>query len=154
MPAMLEALREFPGLAHRTQWVAEYNGVQWYNDSKATNVGAAIAAISGLQAGTLFVILGGQGKGQDFSPLREVLELRNSHALLLGEDAGRIAAALGDDVTQTQVVDMADAVKTARRLAQSGDVVLLSPACASFDMFHGYAQRGEVFMQLVREAIK
>jgi len=154
MPAMLEALRGFPGLSHRTQWVAEHNGVQWYNDSKATNVGAAIAAIAGLQAGTLFVILGGQGKGQDFSPLRDVLESRDCHALLLGEDAERIAAALGEGVTCTRVTDMADAVNTALRLAQSGDVVLLSPACASFDMFSGYAHRGEVFMQLVREAIQ
>jgi len=152
MPAMLEALRDFPGLPHRTQWVAEQDGVQWYNDSKATNVGAAIAAITGLQAGTLFVILGGQGKGQDFSPLREVLESRNSHALLLGEDAERISAALGKDIPSTRVTDLKDAVNTARSLAQRGDVVLLSPACASFDMFRGYAHRGEVFMQLVREA--
>lgn len=154
MPAMLEALRTFPGLPHRTQWVAEHNGVLWFNDSKATNVGAALAAISGLQANTLFVILGGQGKGQDFSPLREVLAARNAHALLLGEDAERIAQALGNDVQQTRVKDMAEAVQTAQRLSQAGDVVLLSPACASFDMFKGYAHRGEVFMQLVKEALK
>lgn len=154
MPAMLEALRKFPGLPHRTQWVAEHNGVQWFNDSKATNVGAALAAITGLQANTLFVILGGQGKGQDFSPLREVLAARNSHALLLGEDAERIAAALGNQIPQTRVRDMAEAVSTALQLAQAGDVVLLSPACASFDMFSGYAQRGQVFMQLVQEAVQ
>ena len=154
MPAMLEALREFPGLPHRTQWVAEQNGVQWFNDSKATNVGAALAAISGLTANTLFVILGGQGKGQDFSPLREVLAARNSHALLLGEDAERIATALGDRIPQTRVKDMAQAVHTAQRLATAGDVVLLSPACASFDMFKGYAHRGQVFMQLVKEAVQ
>ena len=154
MPAMLEALREFPGLPHRTQWVAEQNGVQWFNDSKATNVGAALAAISGLQANTLFVILGGQGKGQDFSPLAEALATRNAHALLLGEDADRIAAALGDRVAQTRVKDMAEAVHTAKGLAQAGDIVLLSPACASFDMFNGYAHRGQVFMQLVKEALQ
>jgi UDP-N-acetylmuramoylalanine--D-glutamate ligase len=154
MPAMLEALREFPGLPHRTQWVAEQHGVQWFNDSKATNVGAALAAISGLTANTLFVILGGQGKGQDFSPLRDVLAARNSHALLLGEDADRIASALGDRIPQTRVKDMAQAVDTAQRLAKAGDVVLLSPACASFDMFNGYAHRGQVFMQLVKEAVQ
>jgi UDP-N-acetylmuramoylalanine--D-glutamate ligase len=151
---MLEALREFPGLPHRTQWVAESNGVQWFNDSKATNVGAALAAMAGLAANTLFVILGGQGKGQDFTPLRDVLAARHSHALLLGEDADRIAAALADRVPQTRVKDMADAVNTAQRLAQPGDVVLLSPACASFDMFNGYAHRGQVFMQLVKEAVQ
>lgn len=153
MPAMLEALRQFPGLPHRTQWVAEHNGVQWFNDSKATNVGAALAAISGLQANTLFVILGGQGKGQDFTPLRDVLRTRNSHALLLGEDAARIATALGD-IPQTRVRDMVEAVHTAQQLAHAGDVVLLSPACASFDMFNGYAHRGQVFMQLVQEAVR
>jgi len=154
MPAMLETLREFPGLPHRTQWVAEQNGVQWFNDSKATNVGAALAAIGGLQAGTLFVILGGQGKGQDFSPLREALAARRTHALLLGEDAERIAMALGEQIPQTRVADMAAAVNTAKQLAQPGDVVLLSPACASFDMFKGYAHRGDVFMQLVKEALQ
>ncbi len=154
MPAMLETLRVFPGLPHRTQWVAEHNGVQWFNDSKATNVGAALAAISGLQANTLFVILGGQGKGQDFSPLSEALAARHAHALLLGEDADRIAQALGNDVQQTRVSDMAEAVHTAYRLSHAGDVVLLSPACASFDMFKGYAHRGEVFMQLVKEALQ
>ncbi|MBI1422755.1 MAG: UDP-N-acetylmuramoyl-L-alanine--D-glutamate ligase [Gammaproteobacteria bacterium] len=154
MPAMLEALREFPGLPHRTQWVAEQDGVQWFNDSKATNVGAALAAISGLDARTLFVILGGQGKGQDFAPLQEALAKRHCHALLLGQDADRIAAALGDRIPQTRVKDMAEAVNTARQLAQAGDVVLLSPACASFDMFNGYAHRGQVFMQLVKEALQ
>jgi UDP-N-acetylmuramoylalanine--D-glutamate ligase len=154
LPAMLEALREFPGLPHRTQWVAEQNGVQWFNDSKATNVGAALAAISGLHANTLFVILGGQGKGQDFSPLHEILATRHAHALLLGEDADRIAEALGNDVAQTRVKDMAEAVHTAQRLAHTGDVVLLSPACASFDMFNGYVHRGQVFMQLVKEVLQ
>lgn len=154
MPAMLEALREFPGLPHRTQWIDEKNGVQWFNDSKATNVGASLAAINGLQAETLFVILGGQGKGQDFSPLHDALSERNSHAILLGEDADRIGRALGDQITQTRVVDLAAAVATVKQLAQPGDVVLLSPACASFDMFNGYAHRGEVFMQLVKEALQ
>jgi len=154
MPAMLQALREFPGLPHRTQWVAEKHGVQWFNDSKATNVGAALAAIEGLTARRLFVILGGQGKGQDFTPLREVLQARDSFAILLGEDAQRIATALGDAIPRQQVADLQGAVALAMELSNTGDVVLLSPACASFDMFRNYVHRGEVFMQLVREALQ
>ena len=154
MPAMLQALREFPGLAHRTQWVAEKNGVQWFNDSKATNVGAALAAIEGLTAQRLFVILGGQGKGQDFAPLREALAARNSFAILLGEDASRIADALGGSIPQQHVASLQEAVSYAAQHASKGDVVLLSPACASFDMFRNYMHRGEVFMQLVKEALQ
>ena len=154
MPAMLQALREFAGLPHRTQWVAEKNGVQWFNDSKATNVGAALAAIEGLAAQRLFVILGGQGKGQDFAPLREALLTRNSCVILLGEDAARIASALGDNILQQQVGSLQEAVAFAAQQATPGDVVLLSPACASFDMFRNYMHRGEVFMQLVKETLQ
>ncbi|MEJ2391826.1 MAG: UDP-N-acetylmuramoyl-L-alanine--D-glutamate ligase [Gammaproteobacteria bacterium] len=154
MPAMLEGLRQFSGLPHRTQWIAEHDGVQWFNDSKATNVGAALAAINGLQARTLFVILGGQGKGQDFTPLNGVLAARNAHVLLLGEDAERIASELDKRITQTMVKDMAEAVTTASQLARAGDVVLLSPACASFDMFRGYAHRGQVFTRIVQETLQ
>lgn len=154
MPAMLQALREYAGLPHRTQWVAEKHGIQWFNDSKATNVGAALAAIEGLAAKRLFVILGGQGKGQDFAPLREALLARNSFAILLGEDAQRIANALGEEIPQQHVTDMKGAISLAMELGSSGDVVLLSPACASFDMFRNYVHRGEVFMQLVREAVQ
>lgn len=151
MPAMLEALQTFPGLPHRTQWVTEHEGVNWFNDSKATNVGAAIAAIDGLPAEKLVVLMGGQGKGQDFAPLKNILAPRARHVLLYGEDAGLIEQALGSAVPNSRVANLAEAVIRARQLAQPGDAVLLSPACASFDMFDGYEHRGNIYMQLVKE---
>lgn len=154
VPAMLEAIQTFPGLAHRTQWVAENNGVTWFNDSKATNVGAAIAAINGMPVEKLIVILGGQGKGQDFSPLKPALQQHARHVLILGEDASLIVGCLEKIVPYTIVSDLAEAVLKARGLAKSGDAVLLSPACASFDMFEGYEHRGNTFMQLVEEVTR
>lgn len=148
--AMLNALRIFPGLPHRSQWLTEKDGVTWYNDSKGTNVGASLAAIAGIPANKLLVILGGLGKGQDFSPLREPLAVRARHVFLLGEDAKKIAAAIDGAVPFTYVKDLDEAVVQAKLLAQAGDAVLLSPACASFDMFTGYEHRGEVFMQRVK----
>jgi UDP-N-acetylmuramoylalanine--D-glutamate ligase len=150
MKAMLEALREFPGLEHRTQWVAEINGVNWFNDSKGTNVGATLAAIDGLP-GKHVLIAGGQGKGADFSPLREIAEQRLRAVVLFGEDAEKIAQALDRVVPIEFAADLEQAVGLAAGLAQQGDNVLLSPACASFDMFKGFAHRGEVFMKAVRE---
>jgi len=151
VPAMLEAIQTFPGLAHRTQWVTEHAGVNWYNDSKATNVGAALAALEGLAAEKLVVLMGGQGKGQDFAPLRDVLQRRARHVLLFGQDAQLLANALGKTVPYTIVENMSVAVLKAKALARSGDAVLLSPACASFDMFDGYEHRGRMFMQMVGE---
>lgn len=148
--AMLNALRVFPGLPHRSQWITEQNGVAWYNDSKGTNVGASLAAIAGIPANKLLVILGGLGKGQDFSPLREPLAQRARHVFLLGEDAKKIAAVIEGVVPFSYVKDLDEAVVQAKLLAQSGDAVLLSPACASFDMFNGYEHRGEIFMQRVK----
>jgi UDP-N-acetylmuramoylalanine--D-glutamate ligase len=153
MPAMLEALRTFTGLPHRSQWVAASNGVSWINDSKATNVGAALAAIEGIDAQKLIVILGGQGKGQDFTPLNGPLRARARHVLLLGEDAAHIQQALSGSIPQTRVDSMAEAVREAARLARSGDAVLLSPACASFDMFENYQQRGDAFVKQVTEQL-
>ena len=148
MPAMLDALKAFPGLEHRTQWVAEINGVNWYNDSKGTNVGATLAAIEGLP-GKHVLIAGGQGKGADFTPLREIASQRLRALVLIGEDADRIAKAVDQVVPVRLVGDMDEAVAAAAELAQAGDNVLLSPACASFDMFRGFAHRGEVFMRAV-----
>jgi UDP-N-acetylmuramoylalanine--D-glutamate ligase len=125
--------------------------VDWYNDSKGTNVGAALSAIHGLP-GPLVLIAGGQGKGADFTPLRQALAAKVRVVVLLGEDAPKIEAALAGVVPVLHATDMDAAVKLARDAARPGDSVLLSPACASFDMFSGYAQRGEVFMAAVREA--
>jgi UDP-N-acetylmuramoylalanine--D-glutamate ligase len=149
MAAMLNALKNFPGLPHRTQWVAQHNGINWYNDSKGTNVGATLAAIEGLP-GTHVLIAGGQGKGADFSALRTVAK-RLRAAVLIGEDADRIEQALHGAVPVIRAKDMTEAVRLAAENAQPGDNVLLSPACASFDMFNGFEHRGEVFMQAVRE---
>jgi UDP-N-acetylmuramoylalanine--D-glutamate ligase len=151
--AMLTALRAFQGLAHRCRRVLERDGVIWIDDSKATNVGAAVAAIEGLAgpAANLVWIAGGQGKGQDFAPLAAALPGRVCAALLLGADADRIEAAIAGRVPVTRVASMAAAVAAARATARPGDCVLLSPACASFDMFANYADRGEQFARAARE---
>jgi UDP-N-acetylmuramoylalanine--D-glutamate ligase len=152
MPAMLTALREFSGLKHRCQWVAEKKGVIWYNDSKGTNTGACIAAVNGLGGkGRIILLAGGQGKGTDFRVLREPVSAHARLAILFGEDADLIEAALQDVVRIARVSTMSEAVSLADAEAESGDVVLLSPACASFDMFRNFEHRGEVFMTCVEE---
>ncbi len=151
--AMLQALREFQGLPHRTEWIGEYQGVRWFNDSKATNVGAALAAIQGFE-GPLVLIAGGQGKGADFSELAAGLDARVRQVILLGEAADEIEAALKGRMQVSRAADMTEAVQLAAAHAQSGDTVLLSPACASFDMFTGYQQRGEQFVQALREVFE
>jgi UDP-N-acetylmuramoylalanine--D-glutamate ligase len=149
LPAMLAALREFPGLPHRSEWVADVAGVRYVNDSKGTNVGATLAAVAGFP-GTLLLILGGDGKQQDFSPLRTALAGKVRLVLLIGRDAGRIAAALDGVCAMEHCTSLEAAVVAAARAAQPGDTVLLSPACASLDMFRDYAHRGNVFADSVR----
>ena len=151
IPAMLAALQQFAGLPHRTQWVAKKQGVNWVNDSKATNVGATIAAVNGLSDRPLIVLMGGQGKEQDFSPLVSTLEACAKLVILFGEDANLIANVLDKHVDYVVVESLSQAIHKAHEVASTGDLVLLSPACASFDMFSGYEQRGEVFTELVRE---
>lgn len=151
LPAMLEAAQQFAGLPHRTQWIAEAQGVQWFNDSKATNVSAALAAIEGMGSDNLILIMGGQGKGQDFSGLRIAAEKHAKKVLLIGEDANEIAGALGNKVDVTELENLDQAVATAKQVAREGDIVLLTPACASFDMFNGYEHRGKEFIRLVEE---
>lgn len=152
MDAMLSTLKTFPGLPHRCQWVRERNGVNWYNDSKGTNVGACIAAINGLGGkGKIILLAGGQGKGADFSPLAVPLSAHGKLAILFGEDAGPMSAAISDAVLTVTVASMAEAVRVANEKSGAGDVVLLSPACASFDMFSNFEERGDVFMHCVRE---
>ena len=147
---MLEELRDFPGLPHRAQWVAEIGGVQYINDSKGTNVGATLAAVGGL-AGPLVVIAGGDGKGQDFAPLAPAFRGKVRTAVLIGRDAAVIETALAGICHTVRVGTMEEAVRAAARAAQPGDTVLLSPACASLDMFRDYAQRGNVFAAAVKE---
>jgi len=148
-PMLLPALSSFKGLPHRVEKVATIRGVTFYDDSKGTNVGATVAALQGLGAKSI-VILGGDGKGQDFSPLKAALARHARAAVLIGRDAALIRRSVaGCGVPLYKARDMADAVAQAHRLAQPGDAVLLSPACASFDMFRNYAHRAEVFRAAV-----
>ena len=152
---LLAALREFKGLPHRLEKVAEVDGVAYYNDSKGTNVGATVAALAGfaeLAAGGARVVLiaGGEGKGQNFAPLAEPVSRYVRAAVLIGRDAELIARAIAaSGVSALRAADMEDAVAQARARALPGDVVLLSPACASFDMYRNYPHRGEVFAACV-----
>ncbi len=150
MAPMLDELREFTGLPHRTQWVGEIRGVRYINDSKGTNVGATLAAVGGL-AGPLVVIAGGDGKGQDFSPLAAAFRGKVRSAVLMGRDAGLIETALAGICHTMRCATMDDAVRAAARYAQVGDTVLLSPACSSLDMFRDYAHRGHAFAAAVQE---
>ena len=156
---MLDTLRDFTGLAHRCQWLRERAGVTFYDDSKATNVGAALAAIDGLGAeidGKLLLIAGGDGKGADFTPLRAGVAKYCRAVVLLGRDAELIAEALkGEDgeavVPLLRVKTLDEAVQRCVELAEAGDAVLLSPACASLDMFKNFEERGRLFAQAVKE---
>jgi len=153
---MLQTLREFAGLAHRCQWVRERNGVNYYDDSKATNVGAALAAIEGLGAdidGKLVLIAGGDGKGADFSDLRGPVAQHCRAVVLLGRDAELVGAAIGNAVPKVRVNTLDEAVEHAADLALPGDAVLLSPACASLDMFKNYEERGRLFAKAVEELV-
>ena len=147
----LQALRDFDGLPHRCVLVAEGHGVQWLDDSKATNVGAACAALAGMDAPVIW-IGGGQGKGQDFAPLAAQLAERARAAIVFGQDAELLAETLRASAVPVQVVgDLEAAVRDAAQTAQSGDCVLLSPACASLDQFSDYRARGQAFARLARE---
>ncbi|MEP6548038.1 MAG: UDP-N-acetylmuramoyl-L-alanine--D-glutamate ligase [Gammaproteobacteria bacterium] len=148
MDKMLEALESFTGLPHRSAWVADRAGVRFVDDSKGTNVGATLAAVAGMP-GPLVMIAGGRGKGQDFTPLAASFRGKVRHVVLIGQDAALIAVAL-TDVCSTEIVgSMQEAVIAAARAAHAGDTVLLSPACASLDMFRDYGQRGDVFAAAV-----
>ncbi|MGA9852169.1 MAG: UDP-N-acetylmuramoyl-L-alanine--D-glutamate ligase [Gammaproteobacteria bacterium] len=148
MDAMLTALGEFRGLPHRMEFVAAVRGVNWYNDSKGTNVGATLAAVSGL-AGPLVLIAGGDGKNQDFAHLAQALVGKARAAVLLGKDAAALEQAIAGRVPVERVKDMDAAVKAAAKLARPGDLVLLSPACSSLDMFDNFEHRGRSFVQAV-----
>jgi len=147
---LLDTLRTFEGLAHRVQKVAEVRGVVFFDDSKGTNVGATVAALSGFTRPTV-LIAGGEGKGQDFAPLAEPVRRRARAVVLIGRDAPLIEVALGASGVQLlRATSMQEAVDIALGCAQPGDAVLLSPACASFDMFRNYEHRAQAFVQAVR----
>ncbi len=148
--ACVAAIRAFKGLPHRCEWVTEKHGVRFYNDSKGTNIGATVAAISGLAGSDKNVILlaGGDGKGADFSKLAPCVKSHVKHLVLIGKDAIRIAEACSGTVSSF-AESLQQAVQQAFANAEAGDIVLLSPACASFDMFTGYEARGKQFCQAV-----
>lgn len=156
MDSMLETLKQFKGLEHRCEYVATVQDVRYYNDSKGTNIGATLAAIDGLgaaieaQQGKVAVILGGQGKGQDFKALRDSLQKYVKVAVLIGEDAPIIEQAIAGTTELLHADSLQQAVALCQQHTQAHDVVLLSPACASFDMFKGYADRGHQFVACVQ----
>ncbi|MGE8540877.1 MAG: Mur ligase family protein, partial [Acinetobacter sp.] len=159
LEGMLNTLKTFKGLEHRCEFVKELHGVRYYNDSKGTNIGATLAAIDGLgaaieaQGGKVAIILGGQGKGQDFTALRDSLAKYAKVAVLIGEDRPIIEKAIAGTAELLPAESLKEAVEICQKHAQANDVVLLSPACASFDMFKGYSERGHQFVACVNELI-
>ena len=147
---LLGALYNFKGLPHRVEWVANIDDVDYFDDSKGTNVGATCAALSGLPQ-KVVLIAGGDGKGQDFAPLKAPVKDNARAVVLIGRDASLIESVLLEtNIPMYHAVDMREAVVIAQRLSQSGDAVLLSPACASFDMYKNYVHRAEAFVVAVK----
>ncbi len=150
-PPIIQTLYNFKGLPHRVEWIANIDDVDYYDDSKGTNVGATCAALSGLPQ-KVVLIAGGDGKGQDFSPLKEAVNNNARAVVLIGRDAALIEEVLNEtNIPLYRVSSLPEAVNVSRKLAQSGDAVLLSPACASFDMFKNYIHRAEVFVNAVHD---
>ncbi len=149
--AMRGVLATFRGLAHRMVLVRELGGVRYYDDSKGTNVGAAVTAVRGVTEDKVVLVCGGRDKGGSYGPLVDALRERGRAAVVIGEASDLIASAIGDAVPVRRAASMHEAVAAARELARSGDAVLLSPACSSFDMFKDYKERGEVFTRAVEE---
>lgn len=146
--AITKAWQAFDGLPHRVKKINKINEIEFYDDSKGTNVGATVAALSGMPQ-PVVLIAGGDGKGQDFAPLAAAAEHKARAVVLIGRDAGRIADAIGKRVPLLRATDMEEAVELAFHAAQAGDAVLLSPACASYDMYRNYIHRAEVFAAAV-----
>jgi UDP-N-acetylmuramoylalanine--D-glutamate ligase len=152
--SMRATIRSFEPVEHRLEFVAEVGGVKFFNDSKATNVDAAVKAFEAFadEPGRVVLIIGGRGKNAPYAPLAPLAQAKARALILIGEDADRIEAELRDRApTIVRASDMADAVRRANDAAQSGDIVLLAPACASFDMFQNYEQRGRAFKEAVNE---
>jgi UDP-N-acetylmuramoylalanine--D-glutamate ligase len=153
---LTQVLSRFSGLPHRCAWVAEHEGIEYFNDSKGTNVGSTLAAIEGLATNeekNIILIAGGVGKDQDFSPLTDVCRQSVKQAVLFGRDASLIAADLKQSTNIVLKETLEQALQQANDRAQKGDVVLFSPACASFDQFENYVKRGEIFEQLVSDLL-
>jgi UDP-N-acetylmuramoylalanine--D-glutamate ligase len=153
--AIVQVLRNFKGLPHRVEWVANIDDVDFYDDSKGTNVGATCAAILGMTKNDMsqevVLIAGGDGKGQDFSPLAPAVKANARAVVLFGRDASLIESVLlSTNIPMYQAADLPEAVNIAKKVAKAGDAVLLSPACASFDMFKNYVHRAEVFVNAVK----
>jgi UDP-N-acetylmuramoylalanine--D-glutamate ligase len=145
-----ETLERFPGLEHRLEFVRERNGVRYFNDSKGTNVGAVVKSLTSFSA-PVILLAGGVDKGGDYAPLRKEIDQTVRRLVLFGEAKNIIARAVGH-LTETVIVnDIRDAVSDAATHARAGDVVLLSPACSSFDQFGNYAERGKIFKSLVQD---
>jgi UDP-N-acetylmuramoylalanine--D-glutamate ligase len=147
--ATFDVLESFTGLSHRMQFVLADQGVVFYDDSKATNVGAAVKALEGMQR-KVVLIAGGRDKGGSYDPLVQLLRTKGRAVVLLGEAAPKIRTALGSTIPHRVVESMDEAVRVARMLVEPGDCVLLAPACSSFDMFESYAHRGRAFVEAVR----
>jgi len=147
--ALARVVREFRGVEHRLEYVATIDGIDFYNDSKATNVDSAIKAVESF-AGNIIIILGGKDKGASYAPLVEAMRERVKQVLLIGAAAPKISEVIGDRFPKTPVVSMDDAVDKSLAMGRAGDIVLLSPACASFDMFDNYEHRGKVFKETVK----
>jgi UDP-N-acetylmuramoylalanine--D-glutamate ligase len=148
--SMRATVRNFKGVEHRLEFVAEINGVKFYNDSKATNVDATIKCLEAFPRGVI-VILGGKDKGGDYAPLAPLVRERCEHVILIGAAADKIAATLHDTRPLHRAATMPDAVRLGLELGTPGDIVLLAPACASFDMFDNYEHRGRVFKEAVKQ---
>lgn len=151
---MCQILETATGLPHRMQLVGETNGIRWVNDSKATNVGACLAALEGLSdllEGKVVLLLGGEGKQADFSVLSSSIKKYCRHLILMGKEANHLFQILGKSAKSDVVSGMAEAVQMASRVAEPGDIVLLSPACASFDQYRDFTHRGEVFIEMVKK---
>ena len=150
LEGLIEGAKQYRGLPHRCQLIGQLNGVRFIDDSKGTNIGATAAALEGLAgAGQIWLIIGGQGKGQDFSLLKPVLTRINVRLLVMGEATDQIRTDLGEDTPMEVMSSLEDAVNLSAASAEPGDIVLLSPACASFDMFTSYVERGERFQAAV-----
>jgi UDP-N-acetylmuramoylalanine--D-glutamate ligase len=144
-----ESIRRFKGVEHRIEFVSELDGVQYFNDSKATNVAATVKALEAFP-GNILLIAGGRDKEGDFVVLKSLVRERVKHLVLIGESAGKIRKALSDATDTSNAQSMEEAVAVCREIARPGDIVLLAPACASFDMFQDYEHRGRVFKEAVR----